>query len=192
MPINVLAISGSLRTESYNRKALQVAKEIASDLGAETREIDLRELNLPIFDQDIQDKGLPESVKKMKAAIEAADILLICSPEYNYSIPGGLKNAIDWASREGNSFKGKVGTVFGVSSGRMGTVRGQVHLRDVLTGLNVIVVPTPQIFIGPAPDVFNPDWSLKDPKTIEKLTQLIQNTLTLAQKLRKETAPSPS
>lgn len=181
--MNVLAVSGSLRAASYNRKALQIAKKIAAELGANVTEIDLRDLNLPIYDQDIQARGLPESVKTLKAAIVAADILLMCSPEYNYSIPGGLKNAIDWASREGNSFKGKVAAIFGVSNGRMGTVRGQVHLRDVLTGLNIIVVPTPQIFIGPAPDVFNPDWTLKDPKTTEKLTQLIHNALTLAQKL---------
>ena len=152
-------------------------------MSAEVTEIDLRDLSLPVYDQDIQDKGLPESVKKLKAAIVAADILLICSPEYNYSIPGGLKNAIDWASREGNPFKGKVAAVFGVSNGRMGTVRGQVHLRDVLSGLHVYVVHGPLVYIGPAPDVFNPDWTLKDPQTTDKLTQLIQNALTLAQKL---------
>ena len=182
--LNILAISGSLRTASYNRKALQVAKRIASDLGASVTEIDLRDLNLPVYDQDIQDKGLPESVQKLKTAIEAAEVLLIASPEYNYSIPGGLKNAIDWASRGGNSFKGKVAAVFGMSNGRMGTVRGQEHIREILFGLSVFVAHRPLVYIGPAPDVFNPDWTFKDPQTAEKLKELIQNALALAQKLK--------
>jgi len=182
--MNILAISGSLRTASYNRKALQIAKRIAADLGAEVQEIDLRELNLPIFDQDIQDKGMPESVLKFKSACEAADALLIASPEYNYSISAALKNALDWASRSGNSLGGKIAAIFGASTGRIGTARGQMHLRQVLMSLNVIVTPQPQVYVSMADDAFNPDGSLKDPKVHEQLQKLVTNTLTLAQKLK--------
>ena len=124
MALKVLGISGSLRKYSYNRKALQIAKKIASDLGAEVSEADLKELNLPIYDGDIEAQGLPESVKKFKAAVEVNDVLLIVSPEYNYSISGALKNAFGWASRGGNSFDGKWAVIFGVSPGAFGTLRG--------------------------------------------------------------------
>ena len=184
MPLNVLAISGSLRTASYNRKALQIAKTIAAGLDAVVTEIDLRELNLPLYDQDIQDQGMPESVLKLKAACEAADALLIASPEYNYSISGALKNALDWASRGGNSLSGKVAAIFGASDGRIGTARGQVHLRQVLIALNVMVTPQPQVCISLAKEAFNEDSSLKDPKLNDQFQKLITNTLTLAQKLK--------
>src|SRR3989338_10591742 len=138
--LKVLAISGSLRSESYNRKALQVAKEIAIDLGAEVTELDLRELDLPIYDKDIQDQGLPESVRKLKKTVESTDVLMIASPEYNYSVSGALKNAIDWASRGGNSLNGKVAAVFGASTGRFGALRGQFQLRQILASVNVLIL----------------------------------------------------
>lgn len=182
--LHVLAISGSLRTASYNRIALQIAKRIASDLGAEVKEIDLRELSLPLYDQDIQDTGMPEPVLSLKAACTAADALLIASPEYNYSISAALKNALDWASRGGNSLSGKVAAVFGASDGRIGTARGQPHLRQILMSLNVIATPQPQVYITMADQAFNPDGSLKDPKLNEQLQKLVANTLSLAQKLK--------
>ncbi|MCX6702266.1 MAG: NAD(P)H-dependent oxidoreductase [Candidatus Wolfebacteria bacterium] len=183
--LKVLGISGSLRSDSYNRKVLQAAKKMATDLGAEVSEVDLKELNLPIYDGDIESAGIPEPVQKLKAAILAADVLLIASPEYNYSISGALKNAIDWASRQSNSLDGKFAAIFGVSIGSFGTLRGQYHLREILFALNVSVLPQPQVFIGPASDAFNPDGSLKNEKTSEHLKALIQKTLEAAQKLKK-------
>ncbi|MFQ5676888.1 MAG: NADPH-dependent FMN reductase [bacterium] len=182
--LKVLAISGSLRTGSYNRKALQVAKTFAQEAGAEVEEIDLRELDLPMYDGDIEARGLPENVKKLKAAIEKVDVLLIASPEYNYSTSGALKNAIDWASRGGNSLDGKVATIFGVSPGLFGTVRGQFHLRHVLMALNAFILPQPQVFIKNAAEVFDSDGSLTDVKTAEKLKNLVVRTLGFAGKLR--------
>lgn len=184
MNLNVLAISGSLRTASFNRKALQIAKRFAADAGAEVTEIDLRELNLPLYDQDIQDKGLPESVRKFKAAVESADVLLIASPEYNYGVSGVLKNAIDWASRQGNSWGGKWAAIFGASDGIVGTLRGQFQLRHVLTSVNVFVVPQPQVFIRNANEAFNPDGSLKDEKLNDQLKKLVVRTLEIAVKVR--------
>ena len=186
MSLKVLAVSGSLRTESYNRKALQIAKKIATDFGAEVKEIDLRELDLPIYDADIQAKGLPDSVKKLKAEIEATDVLLIASPEYNYGISGARKNVIDWASREGNSLDGKVAAIFGASPGIFGTLRGQFQLRQILMSLNVFILPQPHVFIKNANDAFNPDGTFVDSKTHEQLKKLIQKTLEFAQKLKNE------
>ncbi len=182
--LKALAISGSLRTESYNRKVLQIAKKIAVELGAEVEEIDLRELNLPIYDKDVQDQGLPESVEKLKKTIEPVDVLLIASPEYNYSVSGALKNAIDWASREGNSFDGKVVAVFGASRGGFGTLRGQAHLRQILQSLNVFILPQPQVFISRAESAFDSNGSFIDQKNYDLLKKLIEKTLELALKIK--------
>ena len=182
--LNVLGISGSLRRDSYNRKALQVAKRFAADAGAEVSEADLKELALPIYDGDLEAQGLPESVLRLKAAVEATDVLLLASPEYNHSISGALKNAIDWLSRRKNSLDGKVAAVFGASTGLFGTSRGQIHLRQTLTALNVTVIPQPQVHIGAAADAFLPDGSFKNPKTAEVLQRLVARALKTASQLK--------
>ena len=182
--IKVLGISGSLRTESYNRKALQIAKRFATEAGAEVKETDLRELALPIYDGEIEAKGVPESVAILKAAVETADLLLIASPEYNGSVSGALKNAIDWLTRGKNSLDGKTAAVFGASTGMFGTIRGQIHLRYVLGLLNVQIAQHPMVHIRLAAEAFNADGSLKDPKTAELLRKLVGNALKLAGRLK--------
>ena len=178
--LNVLAISGSLRRDSYNRKALQIAKRFAAEAGAEVAEADLKELALPIYDGDIEAQGLPESVLRLKAAVESADVLLIASPEYNHSISGALKNAIDWLSRQKNSLDGKVAAVFGASTGIFGTARGQYHVKQSLAGLNVLVIPTPLVHIAKAAEAFTPDSGFQDPKTAEVLKRLVERALKVA------------
>ncbi len=180
-PLSVLAISGSLRSGSYNRKVLQLTKKIAEEWGAQVEEIDLRALDIPLYDGDIETAGFPEPVLQLKAAVEAARVLLIASPEYNHSIPGVLKNAIDWLSRGKNSLKGKYAAIFGASDGPYGTVRMQPHLRQVLACLNVIVPPQPQVMIRFAAEAFAPDGTLKDEKLSGQLKTLVTATLTMAQ-----------
>jgi chromate reductase len=182
--LKLLAISGSLRRDSYNRKALQIAKQFASELGGEVSEADLKQLALPVYDEDIENAGLPQGVVQLKAAVEAADALLIASPEYNHSIPGGLKNAIDWLSRGKNSLDGKVAALFGASSGPYGTARAQIHTRYVLGVLNVIVIPQPLVYIRNGGDAFLPDGSFKDAKTAELLKKLVARTLHVASRLK--------
>lgn len=182
--IKVLGICGSLRKESYNRKLLQIAKGIASELGAEVSEVDLKELNLPIYDGDLEAQGIPEPVQKLKAVIAAADVIMLASPEHNYSISAALKNAIDWTSRQGNPWDAKVIAIFGASSGNFGTLRGQFQLRQMLMYLNVFTLPQPQVFIRNEVEAFNPDGSLKDPKSVELLKTLIEKSMVLAQKLK--------
>jgi chromate reductase, NAD(P)H dehydrogenase (quinone) len=183
-PLHILAISGSLRSESLNRKALQSAKKIASELSGDVREIDLKSLALPVFDEDLRAHGFPESVVTLKNAIESADVLLIATPEYNHSIPGPLKNAIDWASDKSNPFSGKTAAIFGVSNGLNGTLRSQVHLRQVLNALNVELAPQPQVFIRSGREAFMSDGSLADAQVLKQLRQLIEATFKLAQRKR--------
>jgi len=182
--LNILAFAGSLRTDSFNRKALQIAKQIASELNTTVVELDLKSFDLPLFDADLRANGFPESVKKLKDTIALADVLLIATPEYNHSIPGVLKNAIDWAADKTNPFEGKVAAIFGASNGLFGTLRAQLHLRQVLASLNVELVPQPQVFIRSAESAFLPDGSLVDQKIRQQLRRLIEATLTLA--FRKE------
>ncbi len=182
--LKVLGICGSLRADSYNRKLLHLAKRIAVDLDAEVSEADLKEFNLPIYDGDIEAKSFPKPVQKLKVIVELSDVILIASPEYNYSIPGGLKNAIDWLSRGGNSFDKKVVAIFGASPGRFGTAHGQCHLRQVFTALNAFVLPQPEVFIGQCAEVFDANGSLKDEKTRELLRELIQKTFEFAINLK--------
>jgi chromate reductase len=178
--LNILALAGSMRTESFNRKALQIAKKIVSELNVNIIELDLKTLDLPLFNEDLRINGFPESVNKLKDAIAAADMLVIATPEYNHSIPGVLKNAIDWASDKTNPFTGKVAAIFGASNGVFGTLRSQLHLRQVLAALNVELVPQPQVYIRSAREAFLPDGLLVDKKVEQQLHQLMEATLTLA------------
>ena len=169
-----------MRSESFNRKALQIAKKIVSDLDVNIVELDLKTLDLPLFNEELRTNGFPESVKKLKDAIASADVLVIATPEYNHSIPGVLKNAIDWASDKTNPFTGKVAAIFGASNGLVGTLRSQLHLRQVLASLNVELLPQPQVYIRSAREAFLPDGSLVDKKVEQQLHQLMTATLTLA------------
>jgi chromate reductase len=178
--LNILAFAGSMRSESFNRKALQIAKKIVSDLNANVVELDLKTLDLPLFNEDLRINGFPEPVKKMKDAIASADVLVIATPEYNHSIPGVLKNAVDWASDITNPFEGKVAAIFGASNGLVGTLRSQMHLRQVLASLNVELVPQPQLYIRSAREAFLPDGSLVDKKIEQQLHRLMETTLALA------------
>lgn len=119
-------------------------------------------------------------VQKLKDAIASAEVLLIATPEYNHSIPGVLKNTIDWASDKTNPFAGKTAAIFGASTGLFGTLRAQLHLRQVLAALSVDLLPQPQVFIRSASEAFLSDGSLADKQIEKQLRQLIEATLTLA------------
>lgn len=182
--LKAVAISGSIRTNSLNRQALQIAKKIAANLGIDVIEVDLKQFNLPIYDGDIEDLGIPNKVRELKKIVENADILILASPEYNHSISGALKNTIDWLTRGNNSLTKKVAAIFGVSSGSFGTVRGQNHLRQILTALNVYVIPQPQVFISNGDNAFFADGSLKNSTTQELLENLINKAYEIALKLK--------
>ena len=163
--MKILAFAGSLRGGSLNRKLLAAAVE-ALRAHAEVDLLDLRDVPMPPYDGDIEAKdGLPEGARAFKQRIAASDALLICSPEYNWSIPGTLKNVIDWASRgDGNPFKGKVAQLMGASPGLYGAVRSALALRQVLCALGVFVLPG-SVQISRASEAFDPAGRLIDPKS---------------------------
>ena len=164
-PLRILAFAGALRAGSYNRKLLAVAVGAIGDR-ATIDLLDLRDVPLPLYDGDVETRdGLPESARRLKARIAAADALLISTPEYNNSIPGTLKNAVDWASRGGdNPFRGRTALLMGASPGAYGAVRGVLALRQSLNALGVLVLPM-TVQIAHADAAFDDAGALRDPKS---------------------------
>jgi chromate reductase len=160
--MRVLAFAGSFRSGSYNRRLLQNAVEFVR-AGAEVDLLDLRDVAMPIYDGDLEEKdGRPEGARRFKERIASAGALLIATPEYNHGIPGGLKNAIDWASRRpGNPFRGKAALVIGCSPGPLGAVRSVLMVRQVLTALLAIIIPE-MVVVPRADQAFDEQGRLKD------------------------------
>jgi chromate reductase len=172
-PVSVLGIAGSLRAGSYNRALLRAAQELAP-AGVEVTEFDLRPI--PLYDGDLEAEGDPEPVCALKDAISAADALLVVTPEYNHSIPGVLKNAIDWASRPalGSPLAGKPVAIAGASTGLSGTRRAQEHLRQALAFPQARVLDEPRLLVPEAFFKFDEDGRLGDPDTIEALGAILE------------------
>lgn len=186
----ILAFAGSTRTESFNKTLIRMAAEAAKSAGGDVTLIDLRDLNLPLYDGDREEQhGLPEGAKELKKIMKAHDALLISSPEYNSSISGMLKNAIDWASRpKGDdrpleAFAGKVAGLMAASPGGLGGLRGLVHLRAILGNINVLVIPD-QIAISKANEAFDADGNLKDKKQAGKVEAIARRVVEIAGRLR--------
>jgi chromate reductase, NAD(P)H dehydrogenase (quinone) len=174
----ILALAGSTRRDSYNKRLARLAALGAEAAGAEVTVIDLRDYALPLFDEDLErEQGPPEAAVRLKAQMVAHDGLLIASPEYNSSISAVLKNAIDWASRSAPgepglaAFRGKVATLLSASPGALGGLRGLVHLRSILGNLGVIVLPD-QLAVPRASAAFEGDGTLKDPAQRESVEGL--------------------
>ncbi len=170
-PIRILGIAGSLRNGSYNKAALRAAdKLVPADAVLETFDLD----GLPIFSEDLE-REVPARVREFKERIRAADAVLFVTPEYNYSIPGVLKNAIDWASRPygDSAWTGKPAALMGVSVGRLGTARAQYHLRQMLVFLNMPAVNQPEVMIGNAARQFDADGHLTDESSKNLIQQLL-------------------
>jgi chromate reductase len=151
--MKILAIAGALRKDSYNTQLLRAVKELAPPEMA----IEIVTLHgIPLYDGDEEDKhGVPASVKVLQEKVREADGVIIATPEYNFSVPGVLKNGLDWMSRSGNPFKWKRVGVMGASEGPIGTARSQYHLRQNLNGLEAITMPKPEIFVALAPTKFS-------------------------------------
>ncbi len=188
----ILAFAGSLRTASYNKKLARLAAEAARAAGAEVTCVDLRDLALPIYDEDEETAhGLPEGAKRLKQMISEHHGLLIAAPEYNSSMTAALKNALDWASRpegekEGTAaaFRGKWAALMAASPGALGGLRGLVHLRAMLGNIDVTVLPT-QVTVPAAYEAFDEKDHLKDERKAKQVTALAQQ---LVESLRKQLA----
>jgi chromate reductase, NAD(P)H dehydrogenase (quinone) len=171
--LTILGIAGSLRKASYNRAALRAAQEYAP----EGVKIEIFELDdIPPFNQD-EEKNPPQSVIELKQRVRAADAILFATPEYNYSIPGVLKNAIDWASRPygDSAWNDKPAAIMGASMGTGGTVRAQYHLRQTFIFLNLHPINGPEVMITNAAERFDDQGNLKDEKTKEIIKKMLQN-----------------
>ena len=171
--VRILGIAGSLRRASYNRGALRAAAELAPE-GASVEIFDLD--GIPAFSED-EEKNPPAKVVELKRLIREADAVLFVTPEYNYSIPGVLKNAIDWASRPygDSAWSGKPAAIMGASVGAIGTARAQYHLRQVMVFLNMFPVNQPEVMIGNASERFDAEGNLTDDTTKQLIRQLLQN-----------------
>jgi chromate reductase len=181
-PISILGIAGSLRRDSYNRAALRAAQELApTGVSLAVFELD----QVPIFNQD-HDRTPQPSVVEFKRRIRAADALLFATPEYNYSIPGVLKNAIDWASRPygDNAWKGKPAAIMGASLGRFGTARAQYHLRQIFVFLEIVPVNQPEVMIGGAAQCFDSQGALTDETSRKLIRELLERLVDLTRQMQ--------
>ncbi|MDI6716723.1 MAG: NADPH-dependent FMN reductase [Actinomycetota bacterium] len=170
--INVLGFAGSLRKGSYNRAALRVTKKLAPEgMNIEIFELD----NIPLYNGDVEARGFPASVQLFKDKIQAADALLIVTPEYNYSISGVLKNAIDWASRPPTQTPliGKPVAIMGATVGGFGTVRAQLVLRQILFSVKCLVLVHPEVYISRAQQKFDEEGNLIDEETAVQIKNLL-------------------
>ncbi len=185
----ILAFAGSTRTASYNKQLVRTAADAARAAGAEVTVIDLRDLPLPLFDEDFESEhGLPENAKKLKTLFRDHDAFLIASPEYNSSITAVLKNAIDWASRGEtddepalSAYRGKTAALLSASPGALGGLRGLVHLRAILGNIGVIVLPD-QVALSKAHEAFDAAGKLKDERPAKQVTALAQNLVSFLRK----------
>jgi chromate reductase len=182
--ISILGFAGSLRKGSFNKSILRAAVELLPE-GAQLDIFDLE--GIPLFNQDLESQ-LPERVKEFKGKIRASDAILIATPEYNYSVPGVLKNAIDWALRPygDNVFSGKPLALMGASIGMLGTARAQYHLRQTLVFLNVYPLNQPEIMIPFVAEKIDEKGNLTDEKTKDKIRELLESLISWTKKLYPE------
>ena len=182
-PVRILGIAGSLRRDSYNRATLRAAMELAPE-GASIETFELNDI--PAFNQD-DEQNPPAKVVELKQRIREVDAILFVTPEYNYSVPGVLKNAIDWASRPygDSAWSGKPVAIMGASSGMLGTARAQYHLRQSFVFLNMFPVNQPEVLISNSAQRFDAEGNLTDETTRQLIRKLLQNlvdwTVRLAQ-----------
>ncbi len=181
--LKILGFAGSLREGSYNKALLRAATDLLPD--DTTLEIfDLA--GIPPFNQDLE-MDMPTKVKEFKSKIMEADALLIATPEYNYSIPGVLKNAIDFASRPygDNPFDDKPVAVMSASIGMLGGVRAQYHLRQTFIFLNMHPTNGPEVIVNFAQNKFDSEGKLVDEDTRRFLKRLLENLVSWTKRLRK-------
>jgi chromate reductase len=169
--IKILAMTGSLRRGSYNMAALKAAKRLLPE-GAKLEIADLSEI--PFLNEDEEAKGVPASVADFRQSIKDADALLISTPEYNYSIPPVLKNALDWASRGDDApVRGKPLAIMSASPGFMGGSRVQYQLRQMCVALDLRVLNKPEVFISSAHEKFDENGNLTDERTKNAIARLL-------------------
>ncbi|MHB8404470.1 MAG: NADPH-dependent FMN reductase [Gammaproteobacteria bacterium] len=184
MSLKVIAFAGSLRKASYNRLALKAAMEL-QPAGMEIESFDIA--SIPIYNEDLREMGFPPVVETFREKIRAADALLMVTPEYNYSMPGVLKNAIDWASRPPDQpFNDKPAAIMGASGSLLGTVRAQYDLRRSCVFLNMHLINKPEVMIAQAHNKFDASGRLTDETTRKLIAELLVNLAAWTRRLSGE------
>lgn len=180
--INILGIPGSLRKDSFNKAILYAAKELCPQAAIEIADIS----SFPLFNQDFE-TNLPEAIKAFKSKVKSADAIICATPEYNYSIPVVLKNAIDWGSRllGQNSFDEKSVAIMSAATGMIGGARAQYNLRQNLAFLNMHPFNNPEVIVPFATEQIK-DGKVVDAHTIEKIEELIEAVISWTKKLQGE------
>ena len=195
MTVKLLAFAGSTRTGSLNQALLDLAVADARARGAEVTAIRLKDFALPLYDGDLEASDFPAKARELKALFQTHHGFLIASPEYNGSLSGVLKNAIDWASRptdgEGmtalSAFRGKVAGLMGASISPFGGLRGITHLRQIL-GTIQTVVATEQVLVPAAHAAFDEAGALKEALSAQLLCGLVARVMDLSERLAPPTA----
>src|SRR6185295_2220277 len=182
----ILAFAGSMRTGSFNKMLVKIAAEGARAAGAEVTLVDLKDFPMPVYDGDLEEaSGLPEHAKRLKKLFLENDGLMLSTPEYNSSIPGTLKNVIDWVSRSEPgehplaAYAGKTAVLMSASPGGLGGIRSLNVVRTMLANIKVLVLPD-SVSVSKAGEAFNPDGSLKDAKqaaSVQKLGKSLAETI---------------
>jgi chromate reductase len=183
--LKILGIAGSLRKASYNKGALRAAQQLAPPNSM----IEIYDLEgIPLYNGDIENPP-PPKVADFKAKIRAADAILFATPEYNCSVPGVLKNAIDWASRPygDNAWENKPVAIMGATPGMLGTVRAQYHLRQSFVFLNMHPLNRPEVMIANADDRFDENGNLTDEKTRDHIRKLVAALVEWTKQLKANT-----
>jgi NAD(P)H-dependent FMN reductase len=188
--VRILAFAGSLRAGSFNKKLVRVAADAARRAGAEVTLLDLRDHAMPLYDGDLEAaQGLPAPAVAFKQALIAHDGFLLSCPEYNTSITGVLKNAIDWASRPQPgepqlvAFRGKTAALMSASPGTLGGLRSLITVRSILGNIGTLVLPD-QVTLPQAHEAFNDDGSLKDGKRQAAVEKVAAGLVELTRRLK--------
>jgi chromate reductase len=181
-PVKVLALCGSLRKGSYNRMALNAAIALAPEDVAIESYNGLGEI--PPYNEDVREQGYPPAVQDLRERAARADAILFVTPEYNYSVPGVLKNAIDWVSRPPSPpFAGKPCAIMGASMSIFGSARAQYHLRQTMVFLDMIPINRPEVMIPSAQNKFDDKGELQDEMSKKLIRQLLENLAAWTRKL---------
>jgi len=184
----ILVFAGSTRAGSFNRKLARAAAAAATAAGAQVTELELQDHPLPLYDGDLEARGMPDGVLHLKSVFKDHNALLIASPEYNSGVSGVLKNMIDWVSRpvQGEpslaAFRNKTAGIVSASTGALGGLRGLSQLRWVLSNINVLVLPE-QLAISKAESAFGESGTLVDPAQQAKLAALSGRLVEVTRKL---------
>ncbi|OUS03701.1 FMN reductase [Gammaproteobacteria bacterium 42_54_T18] len=184
----IIALAGSLRSQSYNKNLVKIAAKGAEEQGAHVVYVDLADYPIPLFSEDLEAEGTPAAVNDLKHLFAKSQGILLASPEYNGSISGVLKNVIDWLSRPsqgadvGSAFNGKVAGIMAASPGGLGGLRGLGHVRDILNNLGAVVNPT-QVAVPAAYGVFNEQGVLLDEDLAQRVKALGAQVADMASRL---------